>query len=162
MNSNIRRVLYIVVAVAIAMVVVNTIRNPHRARARALAQQLNEIDSNWSSGESRRIDPPAVQADSVLARDDLWQGLVAPPPVAQRPFDMEAALRGVEPTSRTQGVGSNRKARIRTPGDPRGSYYGAGEKLRGIQGITVSQVGDDFVVFSAEYKGKTYEMKVRR
>lgn len=162
MDSRPRQLIIVAAAAAVAFFVYNAVRNPYRVQERAIAQQIANIESDWSLGETRDSDPPPVQAQRVLARDDLWRGLVEPPKPQERELDIDAILNGIEPTSRTQGVGKEMRARIRTPLNPRGEYYGAGDAIAGTQGIVVKAVARDYVVFSVTHNGKEYTKRVPR
>ena len=162
MNMRLRQILLAAGAIAIAFAVYKSVFNPYASREKAVAQELAAIDGDWSLGEVRESDPPPVQAQRVLARDDLWTGLVEPPKPKAKPLDIDSILKGIEPTSRTQGTGQDMRARIRTPLHPRGEYYGIGDAIEGTRGIKVKAVGKDYVVFSVMHNGQEHEKKVPR
>jgi len=146
----------IIFAAILGLVIVNFIQSPVEARRAQLEQQLDAIDSDWELEEARQSEPPATLASQVVNNDHVWKSLVPPPPKPKPKFNMDAAVKGIEPTGFTQIRDGRMLARIKTPAHPRGKYYGEGDVILPSNGMIVKKVAENGIALSIEVNGEEH------
>jgi len=82
----------------------------------------------------------------------LWEELVPPPPPPppppEQPPNLKDKLKGVTPMKAQIGD----RLKIRVPSSPKGALFGVGDN---INGLVISEINKDYVVFTYEWKGQT-------
>lgn len=154
------RVFYIACAASIAAIGavagMNLLDNPIEARRTALAQDIRALEGQWTAPQLNSGTPPARHEETIVSRPEMWRNIVEPPKPRPQPFDIEGALRGVQPTRQALGD----RVLIRHPGSARGDWFRVGDTVNGVQ---ITEITRDAVSFSyLHVDGKTYTHSIGR
>ncbi|HEO71649.1 MAG TPA: hypothetical protein ENN80_10330 [Candidatus Hydrogenedentes bacterium] len=156
------RVLFILVLLAIgalgALIVLNAIQQPIKKEQAWLDEELARIRPTQVLFPKPDWDFHAWH-QAIAGKAALWKEIVPPPPPKPKPPpkppNIEEKLVGVEATR--QQVGD--KARIRTPDNPRGDFYGVGDTINGLR---IKEVTKYQVVFCLEWMGQELTTSLER
>lgn len=100
----------------------------------------------------------------IVRKSALWEELVQPPapkPKAEKKPDLEKMLRGVVASSRDEIVeaGGRTLIDVKTQEDPKGSWLGVGDE---VKGLTIKEITAEAVVFSLMSNDKEYTYSLPR
>jgi len=154
------RVFYTVCAAALvaiaAVFVMNHLDNPVDERQVALARDLQALQGAWEVPELNRGNSPEQHEKTITEKPEVWRPIAYRPPPPPQPFDIAAALRGVEGTRQALGE----RVLIRTPNNSRGDWYQVGDS---INGIPIVQITREAITFSLNHSdGNTYTHTIGR
>lgn len=150
-------------AFCVAMVAFHSVRNPMHQRAETLDARLASIVYVPETFESaKELDARALR-DKIMAKQALWNDLIAPPPpppTVEKPPNLDELVKGIRPSAREQiSNAQGLRVKIRTEGNNAGAFYGVGDK---IGGLTISEITAKEVLFTTTIKGKEYTISVKR
>lgn len=141
-----------------ALILLNFAMNPLGSRADALAQQLRNVETSPPDTGSLGWNFDAWHA-SIMAKPKLWEELVPPPPPPppppEQPPNLKDKLKGVTPLKAQIGD----RIKIRVPSSPKGALFGVGDN---INGLALSEITKDSVVFTFEWKGQQLKESLPR
>jgi hypothetical protein len=136
-----------------ALLVFTTVKSPVSSRRDAFEERLrlalpsptiDDGDTGTSLEQARA---------SITRKPALWAPLIAPAGPVNQPPDMAGMLKGVAVVPGQVGSGDSLRVRVRTPGNPHGSWLGVGDavKTMRIKAITPGQVVFAMVKNGIEY-----------
>ena len=154
------RVFYIACAASLVaigvMFALNTMDNSVEARRDALAMDLRALEGAWEAPELNRGTSPERHEQSITGKPEIWRHIVERPKPRPQPFDIGAALRGVEATRQTLGE----RVLIRTPSNARGEWFQVGDRINGVPIVEITRESVTFSVVHTD--GQTYTHSVSR
>lgn len=151
----------------VGLVAFRFVNDPMRDRFRALEQRLGAI----AHVEEDFVSPDDTVSKAVhfavANKSALWSELIAPPPKktaspkAEPKPDLLQKLQGVRASLRQEIVApdGSRTVKITSPQNQSGRWMGVGGK---INGLVISEITDDAVVFMLQQGEKAYTVELPR
>lgn len=147
-----------VVAVCLLAMLFRFIFNPMDERRAALETKLALIKPRAVTYEKRDVDCSTL-AKAIAAKPAIWDAIVPPPPPPPPPPepepDLMAMLKDICVTR--QQIGD--RVRISSPADPRGTFVGVGDS---VKGAVIKSITREEVTFSLDWKGKELTLTLSR
>lgn len=147
----------------VGWIALQTIRNPMHVRAEALETTLDSVASNPIDLPNSAKPPLQMLRPQIVGKKALWSELVAAPPAPPKPQadpNLKEKLKGVTATRQTIARGDTVRVKFYLgPQDKAGSWKTVGEV---INGLTISEITPEVVVFSIKQGGKEYTVELPR
>lgn len=143
--------------VSLALVGVQAVRNPMEERQALLEIDLDSVryvEEEFSATQNVEL---GGIGQRITSKKALWTELVraAPkPPKKQARPNLAEKLKGVVPSARMEIVSADGvQIKIVLPKNKEGAWMGVGDK---INGLTITEIREDVIVFSLKQRGEEY------
>lgn len=146
----------------VAWTVMNGVRDPMDTRRERLETRLMEVAPAPDSYADSTNPEAAPSYENIYENTALWRELIvapAPAPVRVMPPNLRKKLEGIVPTRSSIGSVGSLKVLIKSTDNPRGTFMGVGEKVRGV---TILKIEKRSVLFGLSHQGKSYKYTIAR